>query len=313
MPPDETATGAPVAETPSGSPPAAPSVPVAAPEPAAPAPAVEVATPAEPAKEAAKEHAPTLLEAADGKPKADAKDAKASDAKPDEAAKESPAPAEAAKDAKSEGDKPKDEAKKDDAAKAPDPAKEATAKEPPAPVKYEAFKVPEGRKIDEEIVSKLTEITGSRHLPQEDTQKIVDLGFEIQNKMIEAARQEQRDHWASTMNTWKDQTRKDPELGGNDGRLKKSLGMAKAVIEEYSGSPERAQRILALVSQETGNGLGNNPDFLHFLHNMGVKLNVFEDSIVPANPAAPKMPKGNPGSGKTGWYDKGPGNGAAAS
>jgi len=254
------------------------------------------AAPAEGAKDAPKSE-PSLLEAAKSKPKADAKaDVKASpDAKPAPADAAKPEPA---KDAKAEGDKPADkpaEAKKDDAAKAPDPAKEATPAQAPAPLKYEAFKVPDGIKLDDKEVAKFTDIIGARQLPQEDAQRLLDLYVEERKGDAERARKEQRDTWNTLNDTWKGELRKDPDLGGN--RLETSLSMAKAVVEEYL-TPEQARVYLA---HTTNNGMGNFIEQVRLLHNIGKALNIFEDGIVPANPKAPRMPKS---PGNRGWYDK---------
>ena len=56
--------------------------------------------------------------------------------------------------------------------------------------------------------------------------------------------------------------------------------------------------------------MGNFKPLVRLLSNLGKALNIFEDSSVPANPTAPKMPK-TPGN--RGWYDKSMGNGAQAS
>jgi hypothetical protein len=250
---------------------------------------------------------PSLLEAADGKPKKEeATDAKASDAKTDDAAaKDAPVPADAAKaddvkDAKADGEKKPeakaDEAKKDDAAKATDPANEASAEaQPPAPVKYEAFKVPEGVKLDDKELAKFTDIVGSAQVKQEDAQKLVDLYVAERQRDVEAIRQEQRRVWDALNDTWKSELRKDQVLGGN--RLETSLSMAKAVIEEYGGSPEQVRELLA---HTTNNGMGNYAGFVRLLHNIGQALNIFEDGIVPANPKPPKPVKG---PGQRGWYN----------
>lgn len=269
---------------------------VAAAEPAKETPAVEPAKEAAPAKAAEEAKAdapksePSLLEAADGKTKEEAKtDTKA---EPSKDAKTDPAPAEAAKDDKSK-----------DAAKATDPVKAEATAEAPAPIKYEAFKVPDGIKLDEKEVAKFTDIIGAKQLPQEDAQKLLDLYVEQRKQDFETARQEQRTVWNKLNDTWKTDTRK--ELGNH---YETDLAMAKAVIEEYGGNAEQVRELMAHV---TNNGMGNYIGFIRTMRNIGRALNVYEDSAVPANPTAPKMPK-TPGN--RGWYDKTEmGNGAAKS
>ena len=250
------------------------------------------------------ESTPSLLEAAAGKPKPteakpDGKAADATKAAPDA----TPTPADATKAAP-------DVTKAADAAKAPDSAKDATAAaQPPAPVKYEAFKVPDGVKLDDKEVAKFTEIVGTRQLPQEDAQKLVDLYLEDRKRLENDLRVEQRKVWDRQIDTWKSNLRKDPVLGGN--RLETSLSMAKAVVEEFGGTAEQQAELWRHINEGTGNGMGNYVGLVRLLHNIAVFANVFEDSSVPANPKAPAMPKGKPGSGQTGWYKESMGNGAA--
>lgn len=279
------------------------SAPVADIAPVAPetvtSPTVEAAVVSEApavAVEAPKESAPSLLEAAPSKPKAD------------EAKAEPPAPevkADEAKPAEAEGDK-KPETKADEAkkAEAEDPEKDATVlPEPPAPVKYEAFKVPDGIKLDDKKLEAFTEVIGASQVKQEDAQKLIDLYVAEKKADYDAMQQEQRKVWNTLNDTWKTDLRKDPVLGGN--RLETSLSMAKAVVEEYGGSPEQVRELLAHTSN---NGMGNFPGFVRLLHNIGVAMNVFEDGMVSANPSAPKAQKG---PGNRGWYDTSMGNGSA--
>ncbi len=80
------------------------------------------------------------------------------------------------------------------------------------------------------------------------------------------------------------------------------LSRAKAVIEEYGGTPEQKQALFDRLSEDKGTGMGNDVHLNRLLDKIGLALNIFEDSMVPAIPKAPGMPKGMPGSGKTGWY-----------
>lgn len=266
------------------------------------------AAPAADAAPAETKSSPSLLESAEGKPK---------DAKADKPVEDAPAPADAAKteegkEAKTEGDKKPDakadDAKKDDAAKGDDPATEATAEpQPPAPVKYEAFKVPDGIKLDDKKLEQFTGIIGALQVPQEKAQEILDLYVAEKKADHEAAQTEQRRVWDTLNDTWKSDLRKDEKLGGN--RLETTLSRAKAVIEEYGGNP---QEVAELIAHTSNNGMGNFPGFIRLLDNLASALNVYEDSIVPGGQNAPKPQKG---PGNRGWYDNsmGKGNGAAAS
>jgi hypothetical protein len=241
---------------------------------------------------------PTLLEAAAGKKP---------DAKPEgDGKKEAPAPAEAAKTeadkaAGEAGDKKpeKTEAEKKaeaDAAKATDPEKkDATPEAAPAPIKYEAFKIPEGVKLDDKKLAEFSELVGAAQLPQEKAQQLVDMYVAEVPRFVQELRAEQRKHWDTLNDTWKTELRNDPNLGGN--RLETTLSLAKAVVEEYLP----ADKVGEYMSHMRNNGMGNYLLHVQLLHNIGKALNVFEDGIVPASPQSPKPQKG---PGNRGWYDK---------
>lgn len=245
----------------------------------------------------------SLISAADGKPKAETKveaptpsdtPAPAPEAKPDAKA-DTPEPS--SKDAK-EPAKPDDPGKTEGKAEAAtDPAKEATATQPPALVSLEDLKLPENVKLADEPAKAFLDLINKADLPnKERTQGLIDLHIGEINRVADEAGKYQRKVWDDLNTGWKSDLRNDPELGGN--RLNTSLSMAKAVIEEYGGSKEQQA---ALFKHIDNNGMGNYPEFVRLLHNIGRKLNIFEDSIVPSNAKAPTMPKG---PGQRGWYDK---------
>lgn len=291
---------------------AAPAEVVAAPAaeaaPAAPAAPAEASLAAE--APAADKPAPSLLEAATSKKPEPAKESAPAEAAPDAApkdpAKDEPAPSADAKkpdaadakapDAKAEG-AADDPAKKDATAEAP----------PPAPIKYEAFKTPDGIKLDDARIGKFAEIAGPAQIPQDIAQQLVDLYVEdvqqMQRDVVKAAQDEQKKAWNTYVDTITRELRNDPELGGN--RLETSLSMAKATIEEFLPANEAAE-YLALL---THNGMGNHRLQVKMLHEIGRRLNIFEDGLMPANPRSPKPQKG---PGNRGWYDKSLNNGGAA-
>jgi hypothetical protein len=253
---------------------------------AAPAPSVEAAAPAADAPKP--DSAPTLLEAADGKKP---------EAKPEgDAKKEDPAPADPKPeaDAKPKDDKPKDDAGKKDGAADPE-KKDATAEAPPAPIKYEAFKLPDGLKLDDKELGKFTELAGKAQIPQDVAQNLVDLYVAERQNDVAQARADQRKVWDTLNDTWKTELRNHPELGGN--KLETTLSMAKAVIEEYLPANEVGE----YMAHMRNNGMGNYLLHVKLLRNIGKALNVFEDGIVPANAQAPKPTKS---PGNRGWYDK---------
>lgn len=282
-------------------------------EPAAAAAGAGEAAPAAQAAESAAPAAgaePSLLEAADTTKTPEP--AKVEGDKTNE-----PAPAESAKpdgdkpegkdvkDPKAEGEKPDDKPKAEDdksAAAETDPAKkDATAEaQPPAPIKYEAFKVPDGIKLDDERIGKFSEIAGAAQVPQDVAQSLVDLHISEMQRFADetkrAVEQNQIDVWNRLNDTWKTDTRNDPQIGG--ARLETALSRGKALMEEYGGTPEQVRELLA---HTTHNGMGNFPGFLRFLDNLAEALNVYEDLAV-GNNAGPPKPQRT--AGNRGWYDK---------
>lgn len=250
---------------------------------------------------------PSLLESAEIKSPEPAKEAGAEGDKTNE-----PAPADAAKpdgdkpdgkdvkDPKAD-DKPKAEDDKSAAAETDPAKKDATAEaQPPAPVKYEAFKVPEGVKLDDERIGKFSEIAGAAQVPQDVAQSLVDLHVSEMQRFAEetkrAVEQNQIDIWNRLNDTWKTDTRNDPQIGG--ARLETALSRGKALVEEYGGSPEQVRELLAHTRH---NGMGNFPGFLRFLDNVAEALNVYEDLAPGPNAGAPKPQRS---AGNRGWYDK---------
>ena len=196
-------------------------------------------------------------------------------AKPDgkDAKTETPAPAETKADA------PKD-AKADDKAPAPAEA-EALAETPPAHT-YEAFKVPDGLKLDDERVKTFTTILDdAKATPQERGQKLIDLFVDEVGKVQKARDVYQRETFDKLQNSWKDELRKDPEVGGN--RMETALGLSKWVIEQFGGTKQQQSELLAQLSYT---GMGNNVGIVRLLNNLANMLS--EGEIVPASPRPAK-------------------------
>lgn len=262
---------------------------------AAPAATVaDVAAPAAAVESKPTESAPSLLEAAKAKPL---------DASPDASAPKPDAGKVA--DAKPATDAPKDDAAKDAAkpADAPAPADGDALAEKPQARTYEAFKVPDGVTLVDDKVKDFTTILDDGKLsPQERAQKLVDLYVDESKRLSSELAQHQRDVWNGLQTQWINDLRKDPELGGN--RIETTLGIAKAVIEEFGGTQEQQAQLLAHTS---ANGMGNYAGFIRLLSNIGTRLNVIEDGMVPASPGRASTPQTRAAR----WYGA-KGNGAAA-
>lgn len=192
-------------------------------------------------------------------------------------------PAETVEAAKPEGNEGAAPAKEgDEAAKA---AEAEAAK--PEPITFEAFNVPEGFELKDEAVKQFTEILGDPNLSaQERGQKLVDMYAAEVKGVHEAYAQQQVDTWRQLNDSWKEELRSDPEIGGN--RVGTTLSIAKAVIEEFGGSKEQQAAFLAHVDN---NGMGNYAGFVRLLHNIGTAMNVLEDRIVSSPSSSPSAPK----------------------
>lgn len=268
------------------------------------APAAETAK----ATEAKPESTPSLLEAAQAKlPGKEGDKPAAPDAKPTDGTKEG-TPADGAKpatDAKPDADaKPADkpaDGKSDKKDGDSAPAKEALAEKPQAR-SYEAFKVPEGTKLDNKQVKAFTDVLDAADIsPQERGQKLVDMHVAEVTRIVKDVQENQRKVWTDYTNRLKDDYAKDPDLGGN--RRDTTLGIAKHMVEQYGGSEEQVGELLAMM---THTGMGNYVGLSRLLNNL---FHAFvENQIAPGNPPSR-------GSGRRSFqdvaYGDGPANGAA--
>lgn len=243
---------------------------VSTPDAAETAPAASVEgttdTPAEPAQaeqaaETSNTPEPSLLEAAEtGEKKEGEGDATTSQPDPDKAAAEK----QEATEAKAEGEK-----------------KTEGAPDQPQPRSYEAFKVPEGAKLDDARTKEFTTILDDGELSHQDrAQKLLDMHVAEMERVSKDIAQKQRDAWKEYQDRQKDSFRTDPELGGN--RAETTLGLAKSVIEQYGGTPEQVAETLQMLSYT---GAGNNPGLIRVLNNVALLLS--EGEPVTGNPPKP--------------------------
>jgi hypothetical protein len=241
------------------------------------------ATPSAPAEAAPPEpikDQPSLLSSAEGKPP------------------KTPAPE--AETPQTEGSKEPPAAK---AKEATDPAKkDATPKQPeaaaaPAPFTLSDLTLPEGMTIEAEGGEKFISLMNNGELSAKDrAQGLVDLHRAELERVHRQANEHQRKTWDDLNASWRDQLRNDPVIGGN--RLHTNLSKAKGMIEEHL-SPEDATALLRHVD---ANGMGNYAPFIRMLVNLAERMNVFEDGMLVAPPAAPRPQRG---PGNRGWYGNG--------
>ena len=152
-----------------------------------------------------------------------------------------------------------------------------TSVEPSTPIAYEAFKLPDGMKLDEAEATKFTSILGAHKVPQEAAQELINLYVHDVQHLVEV----QRDMWNRTQEDWKNSVRADPELGGN--RIETVLKTANSLIQQYGGSSEEKTKLTQALSLT---GAGNHPEIVRFLYRVGKAL--AEPKPVPApSPSKP--------------------------
>lgn len=127
-----------------------------------------------------------------------------------------------------------------------------------APEEYADFVVPEGLALNQEVLGDLKTLAKEKNLGQEDTQKFVDLGAKIVQK-VEAGYQEQI---ATVQMGWLEATKTDKEFGGD--KLQENVAVAKQALDAF-GSPE----LSALLAES---GLGNHPEIIRAFYRVGLKM-----------------------------------------
>ena len=166
---------------------------------------------------------------------------------------------------------PEDRAKAEAADKAAADKAIADKAKQGAPEKYEAFTMPEGMKLDEELSSELQSAAKEMNLTQAQAQKVADMGAKQAAKFKAAF----DDSVVKVRAEWAEQARADKEIGGE--KLKENLGLAKKVMQAFGSES------LGKFVEESG--LGNHPEFIRLLWKVG--QSVSEDKLVvgskPAN------------------------------
>lgn len=176
--------------------------------------------------------------------------------------------------AKTEGDTtPEDKAEGEgsDPKEGEEGGEEATG----APETYEAFTAPEGVEFDEEVLTEFQAIGKELNLPQEQAQKVVDLGVKLTQKWAE----QQAENVAALRQEWVDTAKADKEFGGD--KLPESLATAKKALDAF-GTPELRELLDTYA-------LGDNPEVIRFFVRAGKAIS--EDTLVAAEGEAKPQPK----------------------
>lgn len=274
--PEPAPVAAPVvaAAAPEPAPAPAPAAPLS-PEPAAsPAPAGEGSSPAPAGAAAPNAHSePTLLE----KFSAEAKAAEA--AKPVIAPVVDPAkPAEVKLDAEGKPIVP-------DPAAAPEPVQVQ-------PIEYK-YEVPETLKISDEQRGEFKSALDTYRADPTNPQALVDLHNKALEKYAADLSVEQHKVWNDTRQEWRNAVLSDPVIGGNGIQT----AMAKiGRMRDMFVTPDRAKSFEDMLRVT---GVGDHPEFLHFVHNVARK---FDEPALPPTGAKPSPNNGKP-PGRGRLYD----------
>lgn len=172
--------------------------------------------------------------------------------------------------------------------------------EPAPPPSYEAFKVPENVKLDDERVGTLTKLLGDLEVTtkadhtkmQEFGQKLIDTHVSEVTKAIEDIHKYNQVTWDKQKLDWKDEFLKDPELGGN--RFQTTVDAARTFISTHGGTPEEQAEFRSLMESS---GLGNHKVMIRILARAG-------QAMTEGKPLAAKTPVSAPKSKTQTMYGK---------
>ena len=265
----------------------APAVVPAAPAVAA-APSPSVAPPSGPAPDA------TLPAAAEPAAPAASSEPSVESPAPNEsilsAAKPEEAPAPAAEAAPAE--KPAEAAAEPEAK----PAEAEKPAEAPKPPVYEAFKLPDGVKLDDaklagftgimsEAEAKISADPAQAHAAmQEFGQKALDLYITQAREDADRFTRLQKETWDRTQEDWQAAFRNDPQLGKN--RQETTLARMGGLMDLY-GSSAGPERLQALRDIFTMTGAGNHLEVLRFVNWAAGRLTETARVVTPMMPRAP--------------------------
>lgn len=124
-----------------------------------------------------------------------------------------------------------------------------------APEQYAEFTMPDGVEFDAELGGDLKNLAKEFNLPQDQAQKLADLGA----KQLQRFQAAQADAVAQSREAWQSEARADKEYGGD--KFDESLASAKKAVDAFA-TPE----LKTLLNQT---GLGNHPELIRFMVRAG--------------------------------------------
>lgn len=152
------------------------------------------------------------------------------------------------------------------------------------PEKYD-IKLPEGSKLDPSFLAKFSELSKAKGLSNEEAQKELSdasaFAENIQEGSVKLYEQAQADKLKTERESWLEQAKKDPEIGGE--KFNESLIYARRAIAKIN-DPD-------LVKILNSSGLGDHPAFIRSFAKLGRGI-ADDKAVTTGDPASGKKDKG---------------------
>jgi hypothetical protein len=148
--------------------------------------------------------------------------------------------------------------------------KPADTKAEDKPIEYGEFTAPEGMELDAELLGAFKTLGAELKLPQEQAQKVLDLGVKLMQKQTQA--------FTDMVDGWAAEAKADKEIGGD--KFDENLGAAKKALDAFGND--------ALKQALRMSGMGNHPEVLRFMHKVGKAIS--EDGFVKGQPGRSAQP-----------------------
>lgn len=173
----------------------------------------------------------------------------------------------------SEGEAPK----KVEPKKEPEKAVAPPPEKPAVPEKYE-LKIPEGSPVDQARVEKISAFAKEKGLSNEQAQMIV----ERESDAVTEVLKNQDAQYQQTKASWREASLKDPEIAGDEAKLKESVMLVDAVMNKYGSQ--------ALRDALNATGLGNHPELMRLVVKIGREMGPAKLIMPGSHPEGPPKP-----------------------
>lgn len=143
---------------------------------------------------------------------------------------------------------------------------DAPAEPSGAPEAYEDFTMPEGLAFGDERLTEFKTLAKDLNLTQEQAQRMADFGAQAMQTVTGGIDK----RITATIADWNEQTRKDPEIGGD--KLDANLATAQRALKAFG-----SEKLLEFLG---GNPIAYHPEFVRFLVTAGNSITP-DDSPLP--------------------------------